>query len=93
MKMDWKNIDISALLGSKVAVGAIVTIITGIASISGHAIPFEQQSQMSNDISQILGGVSALAGMWTFYHRAVADPTQAAVIVPPKPNSPTPPTT
>jgi len=82
--LDWKNINWSALLGSKIALGAIVTIITGLAAISGHAIPLDQQSDLSNGLSQILGGISTLSGAWTLYHRSVAQPETTATIVPKK---------
>jgi hypothetical protein len=82
--LDWKNINWGALLSSKIALGAIVTVITGIAAISGHAIPIDQQSDLSNGLSQIAGGVSTLAGIWTLYHRSVAQPETTATIIPKK---------
>jgi len=87
VKLDWKNIDWSALFGSKIALGAIVTILTGAAAISGHAIPVDQQSQLSNGLSQLFGGISTLAGLWTLYHRSVAQPETTATIVPKKDQS------
>jgi hypothetical protein len=84
MSLDWKNIDWGALLSSKIALGAIVTIITGAAAIAGHAIPFDQQSQLSDGLSQIAGGISTIAGVWTLYHRSVAQPETTATIIPKK---------
>jgi hypothetical protein len=84
MKLDWKNIDWGALISSKIALGAIVTIITGAAAIAGRAIPYEQQSQLSDGLSQIAGGISTIAGIWTLYHRSVAQPETTATIIPKK---------
>jgi len=90
MALDWKNIDWSALLGSRIALGAIVTIVTGAAAISGHAIPLDQQSDLSNGLSQVAGGISTIAGVWTLYHRSVAQPETTATIIPKK-DQPSPP--
>lgn len=88
VKLDWKNVDWSALAGSKVAVGAIVAVITGAVSIGGHAVPFDQQSQLSEGVSQILGGISTLAAVWALFHRVTAQPETATTIIPKKSDQP-----
>lgn len=84
-KLDWRNIDFSALLKSQVVIGSAVTIISGLAAISGHAIPSDQQSQLTDGISQLGAGLATLAGMYTLFHRVVAQPEGQTTIVPKKP--------
>ena len=92
MALDWTKIDWSALIASKVVVGSAVTIIMGVAAVSGHAIPDDQQSQLTDGLSQIAGGLSTLAGFWTLFHRVTAQPEGQTIIVPKK-NPPSTPTT
>lgn len=84
MKLDWSNVDWSALLKSQVVVGSFVTIITGVASVAGHALPIDQQTQLTEGITQIAGGLSVLAGLYTMFHRVTAQPEGQTVIVPKK---------
>jgi hypothetical protein len=84
MSLDWKNIDFSALLKSQVVLGSAVTIITGLMAVGGHSIPDDQKSQLTEGLSQILNGISALAGIYTLFHRVVAQPDGQTTIVPKK---------
>lgn len=83
-KLDWKNIDWAALLKSQVVLGSFVTIITGAMALGGHSIPTDQQTELTQTISKILDAVSALAGMYTMFHRVTAQPEGQTTIVPKK---------
>lgn len=84
MSLDWKNIDWSALLKSQVVVGSSVTIITGVLAIAGHDMPDAAKTQLTETLSQVLEALSALAGLYTMYHRVSAQPEGQTVIVPKK---------
>lgn len=83
-KLDWKNIDWSALLKSQVVLGSTVTIITAAMALGGHSIPAAEQTALTQSVSDILNGISALAGIWTLFHRVTAQPDGQTVIVPKK---------
>jgi hypothetical protein len=89
MKLDWRNIDWSALAGSKVITGNIVTIISTI--VTGHALPDNMQSQLTDLITQAFTLLATFSAMYSTYHRVTAQPANATIIVPAK-NPTTPPT-
>lgn len=84
-KLDWSNIDWSALLKSQVVLGSAITIITGLMAFGGHSLPDDQKTQLTEGLSQILNGISALAGVYTMFHRVTAQPEAQTVIIPKKP--------
>lgn len=88
MKLDWKNIDYSALLKSQVVIGSVVTIITGIAAVGGQVLPPAMQSQLTDGITQIASGLSVLSGIYTMWHRVSAQPEGQTVIIPKKDQPP-----
>lgn len=82
--LDWKNVDWTALLKSQVVLGSAVTIITGLMALGGHSIPADQQTELTQTLSKVLDGLSALAGVWTMFHRVTAQPEGQTTIVPKK---------
>jgi hypothetical protein len=87
-KLDWKNTDFSALLGSKVVIGNIVTIIATIAAVTGHELPAPMQSQLMDLITQLFTLLATVSAVYSTYHRVVAQPDSATTIVPKKPDQP-----
>ncbi len=83
-QLDWKNINWSALLESQVFIGSTVTIITSVAAITGHALPVEMQTNLTNGLTQLASSLSVLAGLYTAYHRVTAQPEGQTVIIPKK---------
>lgn len=84
MNIDWKNTDWGALLHSQVAMGSIVAIISGAIAITGHALPADQQTAITNGVTQIFQGLGELATVYALFHRVTAQPENASVIVPKK---------
>lgn len=84
MKLDWKNIDWSALLHSQVAIGAIVAVISGAVAITGHNLPDDMQSTITNGVTQVFQGLGEIATLYALYHRVSAQPEGQTVIVPKK---------
>jgi hypothetical protein len=95
MKMDWQKIDWSALAGSKVVISNIVTIISTLVAVTGHNLPENMQSQLTDLITEGFTLLGTFAAMYSTYHRVVAQPSQATIIVPAKitPTTPSTPTT
>jgi hypothetical protein len=92
VKLDWKNIDWGALAGSKVLIGNAVTLIAGIAAITGHALPNSMQSQLTDLLTQAATLVATAGAFYSAYHRTVAQAEDATTIVPRKDQSTTNPT-
>lgn len=84
MALDWKNMDWSALLHSQVVIGSVVTVITSICAIVGHALPPEMQTNLVNGLTQLFSALATLSGLYTAYHRVAAQPDGQTVIVPKK---------
>lgn len=93
MKLDWKNIDWSALLHSQVAVGSIVAVISGAVAITGHVLPPDQQTVITHGVTEVFQGLGEIATLYTLYHRVAAQPEGQTVIVPTKDTTPIPPPT
>jgi fumarate reductase subunit D len=89
-KLDWTNVNWSALLGSKVVVGNIVTIIATTAAITGHNLPESMQSQLMDLITQLFTMMATLSAVYSTFHRISAQPEDATVIVPKKTTASTP---
>ena len=84
MKLDWKNIDWAALAGSKVIIGNIVTIISTIVAVTGHSLPDNMQSQLTDLITQGFTLLATFSALYSTYHRVTAQPENATIIVPTK---------
>jgi hypothetical protein len=91
MKLDWKNIDFSALAGSKVIIGNIVTIISTMVAVTGHNLPDSMQSQLTDLITEGFTLLATFSAIYSTYHRVVAQPANATIIVPAKTPPSTPP--
>ena len=87
-KMDWKNIDWSALFKSQVAIGAFVTIITSALSLAGHTISAGDQQVLVDNVTKICDGLAFFAGLYTMHARVTAQPEGQTVIVPKKDSQP-----
>lgn len=83
-KFDWGNFDLVALLQSKVAIGALITIITSGLSIAGHTIPADGQQTLVDNLSKICEGLAFFAGLFTLHARTTAQAENATTILPKK---------
>lgn len=86
MKLDWKNIDLVALLKSQVVIGAFITIVTSALSLAGHTIPAGDQQSLVDNVTKICDGLAFFAGLFTLHSRVTAQPENQSVIVPKKTN-------
>ena len=84
MALDWKNIDLVALLQSRVVWGSLVTIIASIGAITGHTIDAGQQQQIVVDLANGAEAIATIAGVFTLHARVTAQPTPDDTIVPKK---------
>ena len=88
MSLDWGNINWAALGASKVLIGNAVSIISLAAAITGHALPDSMQSQLTDLLTQGLAFIAACGMLYSSWHRLVAQPENATVIIPKKPDQP-----
>ena len=86
MKLDWKEINWSALFASQVVRGNIITIICTTAAVTGHALPDSMQSQLTDLVTQIFTLGATISAVYSTYHRVAAQPEGQTVIVPKKTN-------
>jgi len=102
--LDWKNINLTALVKSNVVRGNVVGFVcagfVAYSLMSGHQVDPNSQQQIAQGVNQaadgalsIINGVAAimavLAPVYSFVHRLIAQPETVAVIVPKKPDQPT----
>lgn len=83
-KLDWGNIDWSALLKSQVARGAFIAILTSALSLAGHTIPAGDQQTLVDNVTKICDGLAFFASLYTMHARVTAQPEGQSVIVPKK---------
>lgn len=88
-KLDWANIDWAALLGSKVVISNIVTIIATAAAITGHNLPDSMQSQLMDLFTQLFALLATFSAVYSTYHRISAQAEDATTIIPKKTDTPT----
>ena len=87
MALDLKTIDWSALAGSKVIIGNVVTILSTIVAITGHSLPADMQSQLTDLIAQVFTVLATVSAVYSTYHRATAQASDATTIIPKKPQT------
>jgi hypothetical protein len=97
-KLDWANINWSALAKSQVLIGHAVTLIAGTAAVAGFTLSPDVQSDLTNWLSIAAAFIAATGTLYSSFHRITAQPAQATVIVPAKVSAsiaatPSPPTT
>jgi hypothetical protein len=91
-KLDWSNINWSALAKSQVLIGHAVTLIAGAGAVAGFTLSPDVQSDLTNWLSIAAALIAATGTLYSSFHRITAQPANATIIVPAK-TSPTPPTT
>jgi hypothetical protein len=83
--LDWKNIDLSALAKSQVAVGSAVVVLSSVAAIVGYSLTPDDQAQLTTLITSAL---TLIGGTYAFWKRITAQPEHQTVIVPKKDSTP-----
>jgi pyridoxine/pyridoxamine 5'-phosphate oxidase len=89
MKLDWRNIDWSALAKSQVLIGHGVTLVAGAAAVAGFTLSPDRQSNLTNWLSMAAAFVAATGTLYSSFHRITAQAADATIIIPKKPTTPT----
>jgi hypothetical protein len=98
-RLDWKNIDLSALAKSNVVRGNVVGFVcagfVAYSLMTCHQVDPNSQQQIAQGVNQAADGavsiingsaaiMAVLAPVYSFIHRLIAQPENTAIIVPMK---------
>ena len=84
MSLDWKNIDLGALMKSNIIRGLIVALVGLAISRTGHSITPDVSDQVNKLITNVGDLLTTLGIVYAGHQRVTAQPETVAVIVPKK---------